>query len=325
MTLQQKTEQMIDIFSAMNEKNKWTDDRVLMMAASVYVVKGKAFEAERYHQLCEYIKNESGVFSYLRQPIRFTVAAWLDTRFDNPEETFHQYNDLYNRMIEKGFKRNNFTYIAALALLQQNRDEKDRDAAIQRSMTIYERMKGEHPFITSKDDYPLAVILSQQEGEVDELIERMETFYRQLSKNGFWNGNNLQFLSQMLSLDTEHDSSLLIERTQGVFDDLKRASMKPKTMHYPDVGILALVEGSRKSVDDVRAIRDYLNKQKKYRWHRDLNYKLAVQLVVSEALSEHAVAEAGLFTSMEVIMQAQQTAIMAGSIGAVAAADGGGA
>ncbi|MBA2176582.1 DUF4003 family protein [Halobacillus locisalis] len=60
MMLQQKTEQMMDIFSAMNEKNKWTDDRILMMAASVYVVNDKAFDAERYYQLCEYIKNDQG-------------------------------------------------------------------------------------------------------------------------------------------------------------------------------------------------------------------------------------------------------------------------
>ncbi|TGB02031.1 DUF4003 family protein [Halobacillus salinus] len=320
MSVQEKAQRMIDIFSEMNDKNKWTDDRILMMAASVYVVKNREFDAERYTDLCEYIKQESGAFSYLRSTIRFSVAAWLDTRFDDPREAFQTYNRVYDRMIEKGFKRTTFTYIAALVMLQD--DESELDECMDRSLTVYERMRSEHPFITSKDDYPLAVLLAQQEGEIDTLIYRMEEIYSGLNANGFWKGNNLQFISQMLSLDTIHDAETLVNRATHLSDQLKNASLKTKSMHYPEIGMLTLTDETDR-LEDIRMIRDQLNGEKKYRWHRDLNYKLAVQLVVSESLQEDSVAEAGLFTSMEVIMQAQQTAIMAGAVGAAAASNGG--
>lgn len=320
MSVQEQAERMRDIFSQMNDKNKWTDDRILMMAASVYVVKNRQFDAYRFTRLCEYIKQESGAFSYLRSTIRFSVAAWLDTRFDEPEQAFQSYSHVYDRMIEKGFKRTTFTYIAALVMLRY--EEAELEEGIQRSLTIFERMKTEHPFITSKDDYPLAVLLAQQVGDIDKLINRMEGIYSGLNAKGFWKGNNLQFISQMLSLDTEHDAETLVNKATYVSDQLKRASLKTKSMHYPEIGMLTLT-GDTDRLEDIRMVRDQLNGERKYRWHRDLNYKLAVQLVVSESLQEKSFLEAGLFTSMEVIMQAQQTAIMAGAIGAAAASNGG--
>ncbi|MCA0972410.1 DUF4003 domain-containing protein [Halobacillus litoralis] len=314
-------DRMIEIFSKMNEKSKWTDDRVLMMAASVYVVKNRPFEVDRYIELCDYIKEETGVFSYLKSTMRFTVAAWLDTRFDDPKSAFRKYSEVYETMISKGFKRTPFTYIAALVMLEHH---DDLDDWISRALTVYERMKQEHPFITSKDDYPLAVVLSEGEGEIDPLIEGMEEIYSGLHKKGFMVGNNLQFMSHMLSMDKEHSTSDLIDRVVHISDQMKRASLKVKGMHYPDVGLLVLMDDVNR-LDDIRTVRDQLNKTSKYRWHRDLNYKLAVQIVLSDSLDQLEMTETSLLTSMEVIMQAQQTTMMAGAIGVAATADGGGA
>ncbi|RWZ52173.1 DUF4003 domain-containing protein [Halobacillus fulvus] len=311
--MEQKVEEYLDIFHQMNQQLKWTDDRTLMMAASVYAVHGAGFDVDRYVNLCEHIKEESGFFSHLKSNVRFSVAAVLDVKFEDPEAAFVRFSEAYDKLIDVGFKRSPFTYLAALVLLQTDQVDAER------ARLVYDSMKSEHPFITTNDDYPLAVLLAERDGDIDTLMDEIEHIYRTLNSHGFWKGNNLQFLSHILSLDETHRPEERINQTLLVYDELKRIGMKPKGMHYPEVGMLALMKQPQQEVPHIQTVKDSLDREKHLKWHKDVNYKLAVQLVLSEEL---AMMETGLFTSMEVVMQAQQVALMAGVAGAAAASGG---
>lgn len=76
------TERYIQIYSVLKERFRWrvSDHSVLMMAASLYVSNKRSFDVERFVELADYIKSESGLFSSLRSESRFMFAAMLDTR-----------------------------------------------------------------------------------------------------------------------------------------------------------------------------------------------------------------------------------------------------
>lgn len=311
------------IFTQLKKKLRWhmIDERVLMVVASFYIMNEKEFSLERLIYISEHIKKNVGLFSTLRSPQRFTTAAMLDIRYENSTEKFAQYVEVYERFVKGGFQRGAFTYISALTALEIENTE----ALIERSKAVHKAMKKEHFFLTGTRDYPLAVLLAQLDDPIDEMMEKIAYFYRGLNDSGFKRGNDLQFLSHILSLQKEVDGSLLVERCDRLKEQFKLAGRKIKPSYYPVIGLLAILENSEKEVANVMSLSDRLNKEKRFKWHKDLNFLMSVNFVVKEQIDDTSLMSTGIQTTVEAIIQAQQAAmvaVMAG--GASAAASSGG-
>lgn len=134
---------------------------------------------------------------------------------------FHESIELYEKLVSSGFNRSVFSYIGALVLLTQNETNSNHDESIKRFIQVYNGMKSNHCFLTSSNDYPLAVLLSNLPGSIEELMDRVEGFYEKLNKNGFRRGNDLQFLSHILALEHGMDERKLIERCVLLADEFK--------------------------------------------------------------------------------------------------------
>lgn len=101
------------------------------------------------------------MFSYLKSYHRFVVAATLDIHFTDYKKAFRKFLDLYEQLVAGGFSRSIFTYLAAAVLLTE--DNEHHGTHIQRSMQVYKRMKEDHLFLTGTNDYPLAVLLADNQ------------------------------------------------------------------------------------------------------------------------------------------------------------------
>lgn len=82
-------------------------------------------------------------------------------------------------------------------------------------------------------------------------------------------------------------------------------------MHYPAIGLLALLEDGEKEVHSIRAFIEKLQGDKLFRWHTDTNILIAIQLFVSQKGAESHATNTGLQTMIEVLIQAQQAAMIA--------------
>ncbi|WP_459502665.1 DUF4003 domain-containing protein [Bacillus sp. C1] len=320
ITLEQKLGQYTHIYAQLKDKLKWqtSDSRTGMMIAAMYAGSDKPFHLGRFLEISSYIKDQVGMFSYLKSYHRFVVAATLDIHFTHYKKAFQQFLDLYERLVAGGFSRSIFTYLAAAALLPEENGQ--YETRIQRSMQVYKRMKEDHFFLTSTDDYPLAVLLAGQQEKVETLMDRVERLYRKLAAAGFYKGNNLQFLSHILSLNKDMSEDILVARCKNIWHLLKREKVKVKQMHYPAVGLLALFEDGEKEVASVRAFIEKLQGDKLFRWHTDTNILIAIQLFVSQKGAESHAASTGLQTMIEVLVQAQQAAMIAAITASSAAA-----
>lgn len=307
--VQEKLDEYKHIYEQLKEKLRWkiSDKRTLMIVASMYVVNDKPFHFPQFFELSQYVKKQAGFFSPLKSYSRFTIAAMLDVRFEQPIESFHKLLELYNRLAAGGFSRGIFTYIAAAAMLS-NREEYGETLA--RSLAIYKGMKAKHKFLTSSSDYPLAVLLGKHEDSVEILLERMGDFYEKLSEVGFSKGNDLQFLSHILSLHREVEQDILIGRCAVLLQALKQSGQKVKKMHYSTIGLLALLEDGTGVIEEVGKAMEYLNKEKRFKAYRDVNFMMAVNFLVSDKISDSHALETGLYTAIEAIIQAQQAAMV---------------
>jgi hypothetical protein len=311
-TLQNKVNEYANIYEQLYKSLKWkvSDSRTLMMVASMYVVNQKEFNLQRFLEISEGIKKNVGMFSTLNSPHRFTYAAMLDVRFDNPMEKFFEFLKIYDELIDSKFSRETFTYLCAYLLLVDETSG-DLQEKIDRSVSFYKGMKSNHFFLTSSSDYPLAVLLAHEKGSVEELLETMEHYYEKLAQNGFWKGNDLQFLSHILSLHP-NDKNTVTERCITLLDEFKRrGDIKLRKVHYPVLGLLSFLENGVHELDTIKEIHTHLNKNKLFKWNKEINLIFAVNFVMSEKIENSTLLGTNMYTIIESIIQAQQAVMIA--------------
>ncbi|WP_099159335.1 DUF4003 family protein [Virgibacillus ndiopensis] len=317
---QYKVAAYIRVYEELKQNLKWkvSDKSILMMIASQYVINNKELQIERLLDLADKIKNRAGMFSSMRSYPRFTTAAMFDVNFENPDDQIKALFDLYDQLKKAGFKSGTFTYLAATVIITNKSQEANNAEIISRAKEIYDWMKKEHMFLTSNDDYPLAILLAYEDGTIEELIERMERFYNRLHQHDFAKGNELQFLSHILSLGHSQEESSLVNQSVHVYDAFTKASIKPKKLYYPVIGMLALLPYEEFNMKIISQLYDELNNEIK--WQKDMNLIMAVNFFTSEKLNHSSLAETSMYTTMETIMQAQQAAMMAAVAASTAAA-----
>lgn len=291
-------------FDLLKRHMKWkvSDKRILMTISSIYVLNQETLDVDRFLQLADAIKKKAGLFSSIRSHPRFTTAAMLDVKLERPEDKVDQLHVLYDLFRKARFGSSVFTYIAATIL---------------HAKEIYDDMKREHAFLTTSSDYPMATILALENRTG--IIQHIEDFYNELPKHGFRKGNDLQFLSHILALNTAAPKHVLISRVIHVMDSFVQAHIKAKQMYYPIIGMLALLPPEEYDIRPLLSLYEELNSEKEYKWYKDINLILAASFFMNEKIDKNGLAETSLNTILEAILQAQQ-AVMIATVTATAAA-----
>lgn len=317
----QKTDQFLSNYNMLHEQLSFSmDKKVKMMVAAQFMQQDIPFKAESFLACANKIKKESSFFSTMRSAFRYTIAGLLMTKFDNPDAAFKKLKEQYQTLYEVGFSKGNFLYLAAYVLLiQEEETEKSKKSVAKRAMEIYKEMKKRHFFLTSQDDYPLAVLVASSEKSIPSLLDEMEFYYQSLNKYGFSKGNELQTLSHILTKGSTESAQAIVKETVDWFNVLQRKGIALKRMHYPSLGLLALVSPQQENVGDVVALYEALKKEKTFRFSRDMVLLIAIQIIISEKIKDNNILDIGLTTTIEAIIQAQQVAMIAAVSSAAAA------
>jgi hypothetical protein len=258
------------------------------------VAKSREFDLIRYIELADFIKGKVNMFSYLKSTQRFTTAAMLETTTHNPQHSFDVLLTIYEKLVEKGFTRSTYSYITASILL--NTGEKT-EHYIDKTIQLYKRMKDQHYFLTGSSDYPLAALLAHSDFEVDQSALLMKENYSQLLQNKFRKGNDLQFLSHILSLDPSRDPKDAAAKCLVIKNELYQNGMKTKSLHYPYIGMLSFLGNFQDEIMKLQAVNLQLNNDKLFKWQKDMNFMMSVLFLMNDKTEMNDVITAGLSTS----------------------------
>jgi len=301
----------IQLFNDLKHQMKWkiTDNRILMAMASLYVMNDKTLDPNRLLEIADNIKKRANLFSAMKSHSRFTTAAFLDANFNDPIEQIENLFHYYDLFKQEKFQRRVFTYIAASIIVKNQAKAVDPREIILKTKSIYQGMKKEHPFLTSASDYPLATLLAYEQHP--NIVRKVEVFYDGLSKNGFRKGNDLQFISHILALSRDETENTLMNRSTQIFDQFKKIGIKPKSIYYPVMGMLALLPQDMLNMQEIYDIYDQLNHEKYFKWQKDTNLMMAASFIVKDKLEHSNIAETSIYTTIEMIIQAQQAVMIA--------------
>lgn len=328
--LQVKVDEFIETFSILKKQYKWSvRDMTLRFIALVYMLSDKTFGKEELNEVAEYIKKNSKWFSYYRGHQKFSTAALLITKFANPQKAFSDLLEYEEKMKTAGFKNSQYLSISAYALLLTCSPE-NVDDRVQKAIELYKGMKKNHYWLTSSDDYPIAVLLSQADAEKDILLSEIETNYDMLHREGFSRSNGLQFLSHLLTF-IPGTAQTKAQQTRSIYDRLKQSKFHVSSTYYGILGYLTLLgDLSEQATEEVIEVVQYLKSNKNFKWvYKDMNVLAATALVANqyiEKISEgNELLETGIGISIETMIAAQTAALIAATSAATAASTAGAA
>lgn len=200
---------------------KWDSHYFYPVCANIFTARGVAVEEERLLRCKEIIKEQTGIFSNFRGNVRPALASMLALAED-PDRKMAQATDYY-QMLKTEFWGSEYLALAAV-LLTDLTDEAGLTEIIHRGKALYNRMKKEHPFLTSSEDSVFAALLAFSPRTDDQLIQDMEACYA-LLREKFSIGNSLQAVSHVLAL-SDRTPEGKCGRLMDLFDSLAQAGRK---------------------------------------------------------------------------------------------------
>lgn len=293
----------------------WTVDKnVVLTITSYYVTSEREFDAASLSRVMDALKSKSSWLSPLRGNLLPMMAAFLDKPGTDIDKEVNRLFAKQQVLKGIGFRNTIHSYLAAL-LLTNDTELYENEA--RQAKKLYDAIKKRHFFLTSDDDYAYAVLLGKRGADPMEHAKSMRAYYDSLRTEGFRSGNELQWLSQVMTyIQIKFDPSL-ITRAVEVLTHFKR-NTKVRPVHYPMIGFLTVFGIDDIELQNIVELTHSLEESKPFKWNREMALSIAIGYIMHK-LTESAEAESvSLATSVELIIQAQQ-AVMAATIAAMVA------
>lgn len=285
------------------------------ICASYFMNKGVLATVEGLKESKKILRSRLNAFSSFRGSVELSMVAMLcldgasDKRLEDAIKIY--------TILKKEFPLSGeYLPVAAMTVAQSVPEDRWEELA-ERSRSIYDMMKKEHPFLTSSEDCIFAVMLSLSDKSNDELIREVEVCYNVL-KERFSNRNAVQSLSHALALmGTDRGSAAdKCRDTIRLFDALKEKKHKYGTGYeLPTLGVLATLPcGIDEAVGDLIEVSDFLKTQKGYGFFgfdRAQRMMHAGMIVTSEHIGASTTMESAAVGSTISMIAAQHAATCA--------------
>lgn len=286
----------------------WTVVRKIVLAiASTFVASGKPFDATKYKNVLQEMKKQSSWLSPLRTTVGYSIAANLMEQ-DDAEKAVKNLLTNVSILKEAKFRSGNFSYIGAQFLTE---DEQDKKTHAQVARALFDAIRKHHPFLTSYEDIPYAILLSSPSDDVELRADTMNRYYKELRTSNFNAGNELQWLSQVLTFLSPKFDGQLVPDVVTLRDGLKKQNVKVKAMHYPLLGFLAILNLDKAQLQGLIDLYHELKDMKLLKWHREFVLFMAVQFAIYDMAKVQKSLSMTIMSSIELLIQAQQAAMIA--------------
>lgn len=239
----------------------WKSSYLPPVCAGILLRAGRTFTKEEVENANHMIKHKTTFFSDYRGTAMPVMACALAAEAE-PERVMGKSLVMYDEL-RKYFPASEYLPFGAMIMARLNWGFAYKDVC-QKAKQLYDEMKKNHPFLTSKEDVSGAVLLAYSTKGVVEIGEEMEQCYAELKKC-FSSSNDVQALSQVLTIadGTWQDKCA---RFMRVYEGLKAKGYKcGNTSRLPVLGALCVTDVSEEElIQDIIDIADALKGKKGY-------------------------------------------------------------
>lgn len=260
-TLEQLCNNFISNRDAIKSVFKWENDQIIAASATSFLNRGILADAAKLDACKKLLKENTGVLSNFRGNVEVPMVAQLAIA-DAPADKMNKTLKVYEALKQE-FWGSEYLVLAAAVMADMVSGEYVVKMT-EKARTIYNRMKKDHPFLTSGEDSVYAVLMAVSEKSDDALMEEMEVCYKKL-KESFSASNEVQALAHVLSI-AEGSAEEKCNKVVALYEALKDAGVKYGKYHELVVlASLALLPVEQSVlVEDIKAVDAFLTEQKGY-------------------------------------------------------------
>lgn len=289
---------------------KWENDQIVAASSATFMNRGTVADADKLANCKKLLKENTGVFSNFRGNVELPMVAQLAIA-EFPEEKMKKTLNVYEAL-KNEFRGSEYLVLAA-AVMADMVSEEQADRMVEKARSIYNKMKQDHPFLTSSEDSVYAVLMAVSEKSDEVLMEEMEVCYKKL-KESFSASNEVQALAHVLSI-AEGAPEDKCKKVVALYDALREAEVKYGKYHELVVlASLALLPVEQSTlVGDIKEVDAFLAEQKGYGF-LGLDKKTRLMhaaMIVSADYAKNDNAEIAAMTGTLAAVAAQQAAMCA--------------
>lgn len=310
--VRRRCELLIQNRDTVQEAFKWGNGLLSLSAAYMITSKDKRTDVEKLKQCKDLIKEKTSMFSNFKGNANCAITAMLAV--NGSAETLLEDGLRVHEMLKAKLRDSAYLPMAAMSIARLATKEKYEELA-DKTKEIYDRIKTEHPFLTSAEDSSFCALLALSEKSVEELVIEAETCYRFLTEQTRYPKNSVQSLSHVLALydgTAEEKCKKVIE----LYETLQACGLKYGTGYeLPMLGILAMTnENHEVLTEELEEVSTWLSKQKGFGFWGYVTLKQRLMfagMLLQELERQNEVSETALLQSAIATVVAQEAAMLA--------------
>ena len=308
-------------WNAVNIEMEWTHEKVTSLAgwsvdektvltiAVYYVLVQRDFNPESFLRTMDALESRTSWLSPVRGNFLPMLASFLDSPTRTADDSVELLFKKHRAVRKAGFKNTVNSYLAAMLMTSEPASFTDEAEQAKR---LYTEMKKQHFLLTTDEDYSYAMLLGKMKNDPVKQAAIMRRYYDALHHAGFKSGSELQWLSQVLTMDNCEFQQKRVDRAGELMSHIrKRVNLKP--MHYPIIGFLTILECLDDQVEELIGLSNYIARGKLFKWHKSLAFSFAAGYLLQRLTENYHVTE--LLKEHRVLVQ---QAIMAATIATIA-------
>ncbi len=260
-TLEQLCNNFIKNRDELKSVFKWEHDQIVAASATSFLNRGILADEIKLEECKKLLKQNTSSFSSFRGNVEVPMVAQL-AMADVPADKMRKTQKVYEKLKQEFFG-SEYLVLAASVLADMVSEEGAVQMA-QKARNIYNRMKKDHPFLTSGEDTVYAVLMAVSEKRDESLMEEMEICYKKL-KESFSASNEVQALAHVLAI-AEGSAEEKCNKVIDLYDALRASEVKyGKYYELVALASLAMLPVEQNVlVEDIKAVDAFLAEQKGY-------------------------------------------------------------
>lgn len=231
------------------------------ICSAIHIGKKCNANTEKLLDCKQILKQNAGPFSFFRGVSKIVIVSELAVE-SSPETRLKESLQVYD-LLKKRFTSTEHMPYAAINISRLVTPDR-YDEVSKRTRILYDRMRKEHPFLTTGDDCVFAALMAVLPRSDDDMIEEAAKCYNIL-KDSFPSGNALQALSHVIVL-MNGDADEKCQKTVRAFNMIKEKGFTFGRGY--ELASLAVATNSAQSVEeaveDILDVSEFLSLQKGY-------------------------------------------------------------
>ena len=309
-TLKETCRRFIENRDTLKSAYKWENNYIYPVCAAVLSKKGTPISTEKLKECGSMLKENTSVFSVFRGNIRLLMISLMSIDED-PKKRLDKTVVAYT-YLKKQFMSSDHLCLAAILIADMAEEYRFEELAA-RTRRIYEKMRSDHPMLTSSEDVSYAAMLSFLGHSEQRIADEAERCYVKLKKV-FKVASSAQSVSQVFAAFDENADEKC-RAIKDLYDELKERGFKfGKYYELATLGVLAMMKKDHPDiVNDIIDAQGYLSGCKGYStfWGFPKTVRLthAAMLVAYDLAPDLDVTDITSFNGAVAMIVAQQVAI----------------